>query len=67
VCALSDDARHLGHIVLECGQWEAWDATHLNEAQNGFKHLGRFLHALDAKAAVETAVSFPEKQFIMTA
>jgi hypothetical protein len=67
VCGLSDETRHLGHIVLECGQWVAWDATHLNEEQNGFKHLGRFLHAIDAKAAVEAAVSFPVQRFTMTA
>jgi hypothetical protein len=39
----------------------------LNEEQNGFRHLGCFLHAIDAKAAVEAAVSFPVQRFTMTA
>jgi hypothetical protein len=53
VCALSDGDRHLGHIVLKAGQWYSFDATHLNESSNGFRHLGTY-HSIDvAKAAVE--------------
>jgi hypothetical protein len=53
VCALSDGERHLGHIVLRSGQWRAFDATHLNDARDGFRHLGNFSSIVVAKAAVE--------------
>jgi hypothetical protein len=56
VCALSDDARHLGHIIrLE--KWHAYDATQLNEQQNGFKQVGSFEWVGDAKRAVELSIA----------
>jgi hypothetical protein len=57
VCALSDGDRHLGHIVLKDGQWYCFDATHLNDARNGFKQLGAFPSIHVAKAAVESSCS----------
>ena len=53
VCALSDGDRHLGHIILIAGQWIYFDATHLNDARTGFRHLGNFPSITVAKAAVE--------------
>jgi hypothetical protein len=53
VCALSSADRHLGHIVLKSGQWNSFDATHLNDAGDGFRHLGAFPSIAVAKAAVE--------------
>jgi hypothetical protein len=44
-----------GHIVLKGGQWYACDATHLNDARNGFRHLGAFPSIHAAKAAVESS------------
>ena len=57
VCALSDTDRHLGHVVFNKGRWEAFDATHLNDARDGFKYLGAFPTSADAKAAVEASIS----------
>jgi hypothetical protein len=56
VCALSDGDRHLGHIVLKAGQWNAFDATHLNENRSGFRYLGTFPSLNLAKTAVEASV-----------
>jgi hypothetical protein len=56
VCALSDDSRHLGHIV-RVGAWQAYDGIHLNDQQNGFKYLGEFARPSDAKRAVEQSVA----------
>jgi hypothetical protein len=53
VCALSDGDRHLGHIVLTAGRWHAYDATHVNEDENGYVSLGVFPSVTLAKAAVE--------------
>lgn len=53
VCALSDGDRHLGHIVLNAGQWNAFDATHLDDKRSGFRDLGSFASIIGAKAAVE--------------
>ena len=55
ICALSDGDRHLGHIVLEAGQWICFDATHLNDVRTGFKLLGNFPSITVAKAAVEAS------------
>lgn len=38
-------------------KWHAYDATHLNEASNGFKYLGAFADLDAAKQAVETSVA----------
>ena len=57
VCALSDTDRHLGHVVLNKNNWEAFDATHLNAARDGFKYLGAYSTAAAAKAAVEASVA----------
>jgi len=55
ICALSDDDRHLGHVVNE-GEWHAFDAVHPNLGGNG---IGIFATLDDAKAAVERSVSAP--------
>jgi hypothetical protein len=55
VCAFSDRDRHLGHIVLKRRQWYAFDATHLNDAGDGFRYLGAFSSIHVAKAAVESS------------
>jgi len=56
VCALSDAARHLGHLIM-IEKWHAYDATQSNEASNGFKYLGTFVELADAKQAVESSVA----------
>jgi hypothetical protein len=53
ICALWDGDRHLGYIVLKSGQWSCFDATHLNDAGDGFRHLGNFSGINIAKAVVE--------------
>jgi hypothetical protein len=53
VCALTDGERHLGHIILKAGKWVSFDATHLDDARTGFRHLGTFHSLQVAKAAVE--------------
>ncbi len=55
ICALSDDDRHLGHVVND-GKWHAFDAVHHNAEGNGFRHVGAFATVVDAKAAVERSV-----------
>jgi len=55
ICALSEEERHLGHIVRKGRFWNAFDSTHLNDARDGFRHLGSFLSVLGAKHAVEQA------------
>jgi hypothetical protein len=55
VCAFSDEDRHLGHIVLKGGLWYAFDATHMNDAGDGFRNLGSFPSINVAKAAVESS------------
>jgi hypothetical protein len=55
VCALSDNERHLGHVI-KTEQWNAYDATRLNEASGGFKHLGAFVDLATAMQAVERSV-----------
>lgn len=67
VCALSDGARHLGHITLQLGRWNAWDATHLNETRTGFRYLGEFDRQAEAKSAVERAVCFETKRYTLVA
>lgn len=57
ICALADNDRHLGHIVND-GKWHAFDAVHPSDS-DGFRHLGMFASANDAKAAVERSVSQP--------
>lgn len=55
-CTFTDGDRHLGHIVYT-GEWEAFDAIHPNESENGFRELGAFPSVFLAKLAVEQAVS----------
>src|SRR5579872_669289 len=59
VCALADADRHLGHAIqLEpLAPWHAYDATRLNASGDGFRYLGKFGTAADAKTAVEASVS----------
>jgi hypothetical protein len=57
VCALLDEERHLGHIVLKDKKWNAFDATHLNGTGTGFKDLGTFHSITLAKAAVEESIA----------
>jgi hypothetical protein len=56
VCALSDGDRHLGHVVLKAREWNAFDATHLDDKRNGFRYLGTFTSLNHAKAAVDNSV-----------
>jgi len=53
ICALADGERHLGHILLIGGRWYAFDATHHNEAMDGFRDLGSFASQGPAREAVE--------------
>ena len=55
VCALSDNERHFGHII-KTEFWDAYDATRLNEASEGFKYLGAFADLATAMQAVERSV-----------
>lgn len=56
VCALSDQDRHWGHVVLtDC--WHAYDAIHPDEGGSGFTYLGAFLHRSEAKHAVEASIT----------
>jgi hypothetical protein len=55
VCALSDDERHFGHVI-KTQLWDAYDATHPNEASRGFKYLGAFDDLAAAMQAVESSV-----------
>ena len=52
ICALSDNERHLGHIV-KTRDWHAYDATHFDAASSGFKYLGQFSERAAAMEAVE--------------
>jgi hypothetical protein len=56
ISALCDDVRHLGHLV-HVDVWHAFDATHLNEEQDGFKYVGGFEDRDDAKRAVENSIA----------
>ncbi len=58
VCALSEEDRHLGHIVRTRRGWNAFDSTHLNDARDGFRDLGTFFSLLGAKHAVELATGY---------
>ncbi|MDE3197686.1 MAG: hypothetical protein KGN84_15160 [Acidobacteriota bacterium] len=53
VCALADGERHLGHILKIGGRWHAFDATHANKTDNGFRFLGTYASLVSAKQAVE--------------
>lgn len=55
VCALSDDGRHLGHIVRAGDGWLAFDARHLSDRGSGFLSLGFFCSITTAKEAVQAA------------
>jgi len=55
VCAFADGERHLGHVI-KTAQWNAFDATHLNETSGGFKYLGAFGDPVAAMHAVELSV-----------
>ena len=57
ICALSDDDRHLGHVVEDIG-WHAYDAIHPNSAQGGLCYLGQFENLLAAKRAVELSTGY---------
>src|SRR5580658_5823720 len=67
VCALSDGDRHLGHVVLKARQWNAFDATHLDEKRNGFRYLGTFPSLNLAKAAVELSIAPGDKEPLLAA
>jgi hypothetical protein len=67
VCALSDGDRHLGHVVLKARQWNAFDATHLDDQRNGFKDLGMFPSLNLAKAAVEESIASESKEAVLKA
>jgi hypothetical protein len=56
VCTLSDNERHLGHIVKE-NEWVAFDATHPGATGLGIRQLGTFASVLSAKEAVEQSVA----------
>jgi hypothetical protein len=56
ICAFADSERHLGHVI-KTDQWNAYDATHLNEASTGFKYLGAFSDLAAAMQAVESSVN----------
>jgi len=57
ICTLSDEDRHLGHIVEDLG-WHAYDAIHLNNKQDGLRYLGHFEDAAEAKRAVEASTGY---------
>jgi hypothetical protein len=61
LCALRDDERHLGHLTKNGNHWEAYDSTHLNPQNNGFRFLGTFTSIDAAKAAVEEATAVTSK------
>jgi hypothetical protein len=56
VCTLSDNERHLGHIVKE-NEWIAFDATHPGDTGLGIRQLGAFSNVVSAKEAVERSVA----------
>jgi len=53
--AFADSERHLGHVI-KTEKWHAYDATHPNQASNGFKYLGPFVDLTAAMQAVESSV-----------
>ena len=57
VCALADSERHLGHAVRVAECWVAYDATHFNPAENGFRIIGTFATVEEAKEAILGSVS----------
>jgi hypothetical protein len=60
ICAIADGDRHLGHGVQdEDGVWHAYDATKLNPNRDGFKYIGQFSTAAEAKEAVKNASAQP--------
>jgi hypothetical protein len=66
VCCLADSDRHLGHII-KTEKWEAYDATALNEASNGFKYLGAFVDPAEARLAVESSLAGVSRKGVMGA
>jgi hypothetical protein len=56
VCTLSDDERHLGHIVKE-NDWIAFDATHPGDSGRGIRQLGAYASVISAKQAVERSIA----------
>jgi len=54
ICALSDNERHLGHII-KTKDWHAYDATHSDGTLSGFSYLGQFADRATAMQAVEAA------------
>lgn len=66
VCALADSDRHLGHVIKD-EKWHAYDATHLNEASQGFKYLGAFVAAAAGRRAVESSVEGVSRKRVMGA
>jgi len=57
VCALSNNHRHLGHIVKAGDCWLAFDATHSRGTNSGFCLLGSWTNIALAKCAVELAIA----------
>src|SRR5258708_2538318 len=56
ICTIADDERHFGHVV-QLNRWNAYDATKLNAAGDGFRYLGEFDTVCDAKDAVEVSIA----------
>lgn len=63
ICAVSDGERHIGHVVKIGGRWHAFDATHSNEAGDGFRSLGTYAALNSAKDAVEQSYRLLTMQF----
>jgi hypothetical protein len=63
ICALADGERHLGHILQVGGRWYAFDATHFNETEDGFRGLGSFASAESAREAVELSSGSGLRQY----
>jgi hypothetical protein len=66
ICAFADGERHLGHVI-KTDQWNAYDATHPDEASGGFKHLGAFVDLAAAMRAVELSVERKQELRVMHA
>ena len=60
ICAIADGDRHLGHAIqAEDSVWHAYDTTKLNPDRNGFRYIGQFRTAAEARQAVENAIAHP--------
>jgi hypothetical protein len=66
LCAVSDDDRHLGHILRARG-WQAFDSTKLNETGDSYRYIGTFPNKRQAKEAVMNSVVTSSRPLVMTA